>query len=128
MFIKKIAGCIILEDNKILLLKKKTKSWWEIPGGTMEEGENAQETAIREIKEELNCDVNILSLHQENEFLHKGNIAHATWFLAQIKEGQRPILAEPEEFSDMKFFNIEDLDSIVLSPNVQEMLLSIQVL
>ncbi|MDP3728612.1 MAG: NUDIX hydrolase [bacterium] len=126
MFTKKIAGCIIIENNQILLLKKKTKSWWEIPGGTMLAEETPEETAIREMKEELLCDIELLSLYQENEFIHKGNTAYATWFIAKIKNEQRPRMGEPEEFSDMKFFNLEDLDSIYLSPNVQKMLLSME--
>lgn len=126
MFTKKIAGCIIIENNQILLLKKRAKSWWEIPGGTIEERETPLDTVIREMKEELLCEVDIISLYKENEFIHKGNPAYATWFLAKFKDGQRPKIGEPEEFSDMKFFNLEDLDSISLSPNVEKMLLDMQ--
>jgi len=122
MFIKKIAGCIIIEDNKVLLLKKTTRNWYELPGGTIEDSESKEDAAVREMREEIGCDVEILSLFKEEEYPHKGKTAHGTWFIAKIAQGQRPSLAEPEEFSELRFVPIDELENISVSPNVENML------
>ena len=124
---KKIAGCIIIENNQILLLKKKTKSWWEIPGGTIEPGESPEQTAIREMKEEICCDVEILPLFQEKEFEHKGKRYHGTWFFAKRKQDQHPKIGEPGEYTQLAFIPLEDLTILPISPNVEELLASLEI-
>lgn len=126
MLEKKIAGCIILKENKVLLIKKRSNNWFELPGGTIEPTESAQQTAIRELKEEICCDVEILSVFQEKEFKHKGKCYHGTWFLARIKEKQIPKIGEPEEYSEILFIPLEKLTTYPLSPNVEELLLNLE--
>jgi len=52
---------IVFVNNKIVLLKNERQEW-ELPGGKIEENESAEQCAIREIKEELAIDVQIVSL------------------------------------------------------------------
>ena len=55
---EKSCGCIIIEKDKVLLIQQ-TKGHWGFPKGHMEAGETEIETAIREVKEETNLDVEI---------------------------------------------------------------------
>ena len=59
---REAAGTIIMEGDKVLLLRRSTKEtsrhgMWELPGGKLEEGETAEEAAINEAKEETGLDV-----------------------------------------------------------------------
>ena len=56
--------CAVIEkDNKILCCKRNSKGEcgfkWEFPGGKIEPNETKEQALIREIKEELNCDITI---------------------------------------------------------------------
>ena len=57
---EKSCGCIILKDDEVLLIKHN-KGHWDFPKGHMEQGETEKQTAVREVKEETNMDVEIIS-------------------------------------------------------------------
>jgi 8-oxo-dGTP pyrophosphatase MutT (NUDIX family) len=59
-----VAGVIIFDDDgKVLLQKRsKTEEVWGFPGGMMELGESAEETAVREVYEETGLEVEVTSL------------------------------------------------------------------
>jgi 8-oxo-dGTP diphosphatase len=53
-------GAVIICDGKILLEKRKGepgRGKWTIPGGLVELGESAEQTVIREVREEANLEV-----------------------------------------------------------------------
>ena len=53
MIIHTSSGGILLNDkNEIFLINKQSRNEWGFPKGTVENGEDLLETAIREIKEE----------------------------------------------------------------------------
>ncbi len=58
---------IVNTDGKVLLIKRAETEdvlpgVWDIPGGTLEDGEDPKEGALRETKEETDLDVRNLSL------------------------------------------------------------------
>lgn len=122
--VKKIslAGCIILEDDKILLLNRKKTGWYELPGGKIDEGESLENTAIRELKEELSCDIEIISKFGEKDFEENGYIMKYHWFIANIKEGQNLKIGEPETFDHFKYIPLNELSKNKLSPNMQNLI------
>lgn len=57
-----IAGCVIVKDNKILMVKeakKKCYGQWNFPAGHVDEHELITEAAIREAYEETGCKVKL---------------------------------------------------------------------
>ena len=55
-------GCIIVKDGQVLLEKQKHKEerFWSFPKGHKEGNETDEESALREVKEEVGLDVEIL--------------------------------------------------------------------
>ena len=57
---EKSCGCIIIDDNKkVLLICQTNDEFWGFPKGHVELGETELETAKREVKEEVGLDVEI---------------------------------------------------------------------
>jgi ADP-ribose pyrophosphatase YjhB (NUDIX family) len=54
----RIAG-ILIHDGKVLLHREKDQNVWALPGGRGEMMEEAQETIVREMKEEIGLEVNV---------------------------------------------------------------------
>jgi 8-oxo-dGTP pyrophosphatase MutT (NUDIX family) len=50
------ASAVILKEGRILMVKieDRGKSWWCLPGGTIEPGETPEQAVLRELREELN--------------------------------------------------------------------------
>ena len=72
---EKSCGCIILKDNKALLVGARDDNgelFWSFPKGHQEDGETDMETASRETKEETNLDVKII----DNEPIKTGHLVH----------------------------------------------------
>ena len=57
-------GCIIFDKethSKVLIVYEKNRNFWGFPKGHIEEGETEIETALREVKEEVGLDVDIIN-------------------------------------------------------------------
>lgn len=44
---------VIVKDGKLLIVKHKTKGFWDVPGGRIDDDETIEQTLRREISEEL---------------------------------------------------------------------------
>lgn len=48
---------MVREDGKVLVVKANYKSYWSFPGGIIDRGESPLQAAIREVKEEVDVDL-----------------------------------------------------------------------
>ena len=57
--IRKAVRTYLIEDNKIVVINYKShdSGYYDIPGGKIEDNETAEETSIREFKEETGMDI-----------------------------------------------------------------------
>jgi 8-oxo-dGTP diphosphatase len=106
-----LAGCIIKDRHGSVLLLHRNDGrhkHWEIPGGKIEPGESQEDTAAREIKEELDVEVAIGEKIGQKEFTDRDKQLHYTWFAAKITDG-RPKIAEPQTFDNLDYFSIKQM-------------------
>ena len=68
---EKSCGAIIINNKKVLLVYEKNRNFWGFPKGHVEQNETEIETAIREVKEEVGLDIDIL---KEKRYEFKYNI------------------------------------------------------
>lgn len=47
------ARVLIVQDDKVLLVKEADDAWWAVPGGGVDHGETIEGTLVREVEEEL---------------------------------------------------------------------------
>lgn len=72
------------------------KGQWEFPGGKIEEGETPQEALIREIKEELDTEIEVGELIDTVEYDYPNFHLSMDCFWAEVKSGEL-VLKEAEE-------------------------------
>lgn len=115
----RLAGCVILKGNNILLLQRRKAQWFELPGGKVNNKESNESAAIRELKEELLINIKIIKEIGHESFTENRKIFHYTWFLAKIINNEIPKIGEPEKFSKFNYIPLNELSKYKLSPNMQ---------
>lgn len=66
-----VTAAIIIKENQVFATQRgygEFKDWWEFPGGKMEAGESPQEALIREIREELDAEIEVGDLLETVEW------------------------------------------------------------
>lgn len=116
-----IGAVIISSEGKILLAKrgqtaKNERGKWEFPGGTVEFGDTMKDTIIREMKEELNIEIEpILHLPPIDHIIHNDNQHWVTSvFISKITKG-KPTIMEPEKYKEIGWFGMAELQKLPLS-------------
>ena len=127
MVVKLIAHTLIEKNGQYLLIKRsKIKrglpnvypSYWDIPGGSVEENELPREAALREAMEEVNQKIRIDKIiHEDSQFdTSKNTVFTRLVYEAKIIE-QRDILLDPDEHTDFIWLSsLEDLEGELIVP------------
>ncbi len=99
---EKSCGAVIFDGDKILVIQQ-VKGHWGFPKGHVEEGETEVETAIREIKEETNLDVEIDETHRyvEHYSPEEGIEKDVVFFIAKKTGGE--VKVQEEEVKETKW-------------------------
>jgi len=107
---KNHAAIILHNKNKILFvrrsaIKKSLPNIWAFPSGTIEEGESAEMTTIREAREELGIDIEIEKPLALVELPVVGVRLH---FIVCTIKSAKEIIFDPAEIQTIKWLTFEE--------------------
>lgn len=103
-----IAGCLLIKNNKILLVKEgeEERGKWNIPAGQVNNFEKITDGAVRETFEETGLNVKLTGVLPIAERI----IQEKTWvsvrFVAEIIDGK--IEVDGKEIVEIKWFTFEE--------------------
>lgn len=107
---KLIAHVLLKIDGKYLFIKRSMvkrgkenflAGFWDIPGGSVEQGETPKQAAIREVGEETGLKVHIGKIIHEDSNYDSGKETVFTRLVYEgIIEGEKEITLDPEEHTD----------------------------
>lgn len=118
---EKCCGCIIIENNKVLLVYEKNGNFWGFPKGHMEKGENEIETALREVKEEVGLDVEIIDKERRYilNYIIRDEIDKTTVLYLAIPKNKEIVMQE-SEIEKVKWCDFEEALETLTFDNSKE--------
>ena len=111
----KVAAAIIVHNNQIFATQRgygEFKDGWEFPGGKIELGETAQEALVREIKEELDVEIEVEDFLETVEYDYPKFHLSMDCFFCRIRSGALVL----KEHEAAKWLTEEELDSVAWLP------------
>lgn len=109
-----VGGVVIRneEGNYLLTQEKQPKAYglWNLPAGWQDDGETLQQTAIREAKEEVGLDVELLDDKPLLSMLNDSGDRTLTSFLGKVVGGK--LKFQEEELLDAKWFSLKEIEQL----------------
>jgi 8-oxo-dGTP pyrophosphatase MutT (NUDIX family) len=109
------SGILLLQENQVLLQRRKDNGLWGIPGGSLEPGESLEEAAIRETFEEVGLVIDKLALFKvysgKDQFYvyPNGDQIYDVCVAYVSRDFHGELKADPEEVLDLAYFPVEKL-------------------
>ena len=107
----KVVAAIIIHDQKIFATQRgygEFKDGWEFPGGKIEQGETSQEALVREIKEELDTEIEVKDFLETVEYDYPNFHLSMDCFFCTIKSGKLVL----KEHEAAKWLTVDTVDSV----------------
>ena len=107
----RVVAAIIVHENQVFATQRgygNFKGGWEFPGGKIEQGETSQEALIREIKEELDTEIEVGQLLETVEYDYPEFHLSMDCFFCSIKSGELVL----KEHEAARWLTKETLDSV----------------
>jgi len=111
----RVVAAVIRDADRIFATQRgygNFKGGWEFPGGKIEDGETPQEAIVREIKEELEIEIEVGELIDTIEYDYPTFHLSMDCFWAEIVSGDMVL----KEHEAAKWLTKETLDSVEWLP------------
>ncbi len=117
IFLNFVGGCIRNEKGDIILQKRRDKNKWGFPGGAMEIGESAYETAMREIREETGLEVEVKKLigiyTNYYDGYPSGDKAQTVSIFLELTVVGGALIESNDESLELKYFDMDEVPQLV---------------
>ncbi len=115
-----VAAAVVERDGAFLLTRRLAGTHlagsWEFPGGKMHAGETLEECLVREIREELDVDVDIGPEILATVHDYPDRSIELRFFRCALKSDPKPTLGQ-----EMRWVALRDLPSVQLPPADDEL-------
>lgn len=101
IIVNSIGQVLVTQRSVLMPLPLK----WEFPGGKIEANETAEECLIREIKEELNIEIEITASLSPNDYQYPDKLIRLIPFICRQKDGEIIL----KEHAGYKWLDVKDL-------------------
>lgn len=115
MKVVRVVAAIIIENGKVFATQRgygEFKDGWEFPGGKIEPDETPEEAIVREIKEELDTEIEVVKLLDTVEYDYPKFHLSMDCFICKIVAGDLVL----KEHEAAKWLTKETLDSVEWLP------------
>ena len=109
-----VVAAVLFREGKVLCVqraeyeKEYVSLKWEFPGGKVEVGESREEALVREIREELSVDIEVLEFFMTVEHTYPDFHLTMHVFKCALQSGEIVL----NEHVDMKWLSMEELGSL----------------
>ena len=110
-----VVAAVIIKDGKVFATQRgygQWKDWWEFPGGKIEPGECPQEALVREIREELDAEIEVGGLLETVEWDYPDFHLTMHCFICRLLSDSLHL----NEHEDAAWLTRETLDSVQWLP------------
>jgi len=110
---------LIVQDDKVLLVKEKDDEWWALPGGGVDHGETVESALIRETKEELGVSAKEITSDFQIAYYNIGTVVNGVprmniYFKASVPENS---LKKTEHVAQWEWFTKSEFLETDLNPS-----------
>lgn len=123
-----VSAAVIIEQNRVFVTQRgygEYKDSWEFPGGKIERGESPQEALKREIREELDTEINVGKRIMTIEYDYPSFHLTMHCFLCTIRTGSL-ILKEHEAAKWLDAGELYSVDwlpaDLIILPEIQKLI------
>ena len=108
---------VLKRNNKVLLMRRFNTGWndgkYALMGGHVEDGESCEDTVIRELKEEMNLDIEIISYLGELEAYNQVEYYyHAKIVGGELKFGGEELERNSEDnYYEIRWISLDEIDN-----------------
>ncbi len=128
--LEKLAGAVVFRrdgDQLFFAMVHDVFGYWTLSKGRLEGDEEIKAGAKREIKEEINLDIEILNELGQNQYVashpEKGPILkNVTYFLAEAKGGDLKLTSGSGGLDDARWFKLRELDDLKIYDDIRPLL------
>ena len=121
-------GAVLIHNGKILIEKRKNepgRGKWSIPGGLVELGEKAEETVIREVKEETNLAVSrpqLIDVVDNVETDETGDVRYHYIIVGYFVKIESGLLKAASDAAELKWVTFDEVKEFDLTKGFRDFL------